>query len=59
MKLKYSEKPIIRWSGSKRNQAKEIIKYFPKNIDTYYEPFCGGASILYRLLISINNNENI
>ena len=34
--------PVIKWSGSKRSQSSEIIKYFPKEIDTYYEPFCGG-----------------
>lgn len=42
--------PIVKWSGSKRSQAKEIISRFPKDIDTYYEPFCGGCSVLYRLL---------
>ena len=47
--------PIIKWSGSKRSQSDEILKYFPKEIDTYYEPFCGGASILFSLL----KNENI
>lgn len=44
--------PVIKWSGSKRHQAAEILKYFPNTIDTYYEPFCGGASILRRLLDS-------
>lgn len=47
--------PIIKWSGSKRSQSDEILKYFPNEIDTYYEPFCGGASILFSLL----KNENI
>lgn len=44
--------PVIKWSGSKRSQAEKIIEHFPKEIDTYYEPFCGGASVLYRLLHS-------
>jgi len=44
--------PVIKWSGSKRSQAENIISYFPKEIDTYYEPFCGGASVLRRLLDS-------
>lgn len=44
--------PVIKWSGSKRSQAEQILKYFPREIDTYYEPFCGGASVLRRLLES-------
>ena len=44
--------PVIKWSGSKRSQAENILMYFPKEIDTYYEPFCGGASVLRRLLSS-------
>lgn len=50
--------PVIKWSGSKRTQAENILIYFPKEIDTYYEPFCGGASVLRRLLdsnIKVNN----
>jgi DNA adenine methylase len=44
--------PAIKWSGSKRSQALEVLKHFPLNIDTYYEPFCGGCSILGALLLS-------
>jgi DNA adenine methylase len=50
--------PVIKWSGSKRSQSEDIIKYFPKSIDTYYEPFCGGCSVLRRVFdsdISVNN----
>jgi len=38
---------LIKWTGSKRLQAEKIIRYFPENIDTYYEPFLGGGSILF------------
>lgn len=44
--------PVIKWSGSKRCQAKEILTYFPREIDTYLEPFCGGASMLRALIES-------
>lgn len=44
--------PAIKWSGSKRPIAREIVESFPKNIDIYYEPFCGGCSVLYYLLNS-------
>lgn len=44
--------PIIKWCGSKRIQSEEIITYFPKYMRTYYEPFCGGCSVLYQLMVS-------
>ena len=44
--------PVIKWTGSKRSQAKELLQFFPKEISTYYEPFCGGASMLRKLLDS-------
>lgn len=44
--------PVIKWTGSKRSQATEILKYFPKRIATYYEPFLGGGSIMRALMES-------
>lgn len=41
---------LVKWSGSKRIQAKRIVDLFPNEIDTYYEPFMGGASVLLELL---------
>src|SRR5574344_244002 len=41
--------PVIKWSGSKRSQADEILKYVPKEFDTYYEPVIGGGSVLYAI----------
>ena len=43
---------VIKWTGSKRRQSDDILKQFPSKIRTYYEPFVGGGSILYRLLES-------
>ena len=42
-------KPFIKWSGSKRSQAPEIVAYFPKDIKIYYEPFLGSGAILGHL----------
>ena len=42
-------KPVIKWSGSKRTQASEIIKFLPTHFNTYYEPFIGGGSMLYAI----------
>lgn len=53
--------PAIKWSGSKRSQSELIVKEFPKVIDTYYEPFCGGCSILMELMLdeSIKVNKYV
>ena len=45
--------PVIKWSGSKRSQSEEIIRRIEnKEYDVYYEPFCGGCSVLFQLLHS-------
>lgn len=46
MKINY--KPVIKWSGSKRSQATEIISKIPK-YNKYFEPFLGGGSIMYAI----------
>lgn len=47
--------PAIKWSGSKRSQAVEIVRRIPnKEYSTYYEPFCGGCSILFQVLKTKN-----
>lgn len=51
--------PVIKWSGSKRSQSEEIVSRIPdKEFDTYYEPFVGGASVLYQLLRSNKKFKN-
>ncbi len=50
--------PVIKWIGSKRIQSGEIVQYFPNFIDTYYEPFCGGCSVLFQLLKSREHYVN-
>ena len=50
--LPKSDWVLIKWTGSKRRQAAEILKHFPQEIDTYYEPFVGGGAVLHRLLSS-------
>lgn len=38
--------PLVKWTGTKRHVAKEIVSHFPREIETYYEPFIGSASLL-------------
>lgn len=51
--MKSGFQPVIKWSGSKRSQSAEIVSRIPDiEYHTYYEPFCGGCSILYKVLQS-------
>lgn len=55
--VKISTKPFIKWTGSKRSQAKEIVDKFPKMIDNYFEGFVGGGSVMHELLNRIYTGE--
>jgi DNA adenine methylase len=46
------DRGLIRWTGTKRVQATEIVSRFPREIASYYEPFLGGGAVLYELLKS-------
>lgn len=41
--------PIIKWAGGKRRFVDQIIKVIGDKCDSYYEPFLGGAAVLYRI----------
>lgn len=37
---------LLKWVGNKQKQANDIIDFFPKHFDTYYEPFLGSGGVL-------------
>jgi DNA adenine methylase len=42
-------RPILKWAGGKRSLAERILGELPRRIDTYYEPFVGGAAVFLAL----------
>ncbi len=41
--------PILKWAGGKSRLLSEILPRLPDQIDTYYEPFLGGAAVFFAL----------
>lgn len=39
----------IKYVGSKQRIAKKLISFFPSEIETYWEPFCGSLSVYLEL----------
>ncbi len=42
-------KPFVKWVGGKRGILSQIMNYFPKKFDAYYEPFIGGGAVFFEL----------
>lgn len=42
-------RPILKWAGGKRSLVPRILQALPPKIDTYYEPFVGGAAVFLAL----------
>ena len=42
-------KPIIKWSGGKKDELKHILPHIPVSYSTYLEPFIGGGAVYFHL----------
>lgn len=41
--------PVLKWVGGKRQLIDIIEKYLPEKLSPYYEPFAGGAAVLFHI----------
>ncbi len=46
---KGSYKPFIKWAGGKSRSVNKLLSLFPKNIDTYVEPFVGSGALYFKV----------
>ena len=42
-------RPVLKWAGGKQALADGLVRRFPEGFERYYEPFLGGASVLFTL----------
>ena len=40
---------FIKWVCGKRGLLKQILPFFPKKFNNYYEPFLGGGAVFFEL----------
>ena len=41
--------PVLKWAGGKTQLLDRILARLPERIETYYEPFVGGAAVFFAL----------
>lgn len=41
--------PLVKWAGGKTKLLPDLVLRSPRGFRRYYEPFCGGAALFFRL----------
>jgi len=41
--------PILKWAGGKRQLLPVLRRYYPREFETYFEPFAGSAAVYFDL----------
>jgi DNA adenine methylase len=44
------QKPFLKWVGGKTQILEHVLELFPKELQSYHEPFLGGGSVLLGVL---------
>lgn len=44
-----SLKPIVKWSGGKKDEIRHIVPHIPSKVSIYLEPFVGGGALFFHL----------
>lgn len=47
--LRQNLKPIVKWSGGKKDELKKILPHIPESYSTYLEPFVGGGAVYFHI----------
>ena len=49
--------PFLKWVGGKTQLMDQLMSRFPSKMESYYEPFVGGGSVLLALLNRVRAGE--
>jgi DNA adenine methylase len=50
-------KPFMKWVGGKTQILEDVLAMFPAEMNSYYEPFLGGGSVLLGLLSYVKEGK--
>lgn len=56
-------KSPLNYTGGKHKLLPQLVKFFPKEIDTFYDVFCGGANVgvnaLAKKIVCLDKDKNV